>query len=548
MNTVQKPLNAVITKTIIFLLFAITSYAQMPLVRTVSDASQWQNRANRLTEDIISESSAVPNSERAIYFALLAKMWLLKNPEDARMYLRRAVDLTLTSLDFTDGLEFRREADNWRKTVFIIVSVDQAAARSLAEKLAKELSKRRDLGTANADAAVVTALQLVDTNPRLAFSLGTKSLSYGISPLLHILISRLGERDPKLGQDLIRLAFNAGHGRNRYEFLGDVSVVLDVFDGKPALAVTQRGYFELLADLLAVAAGTEPDREARCEAVSVVLPWLKRFGSIFPERLITANEEVQGCFPYFYPLASVIVPTRSVFDEPRDADDLLESARNAGDLGLKSHYYYLAISKLALDEAFEKIISVLDGMTSDKAAVGETVWINWRIEYAVRAVIKAVMQDDSQAANRIFDRTPIRLRPFVRLRVVNELSPADHRDFVFENLESIRKEFGSFDFAERTAARGYLSATRLYFQIKPSDAAEVFADAVKFINKTDRRNPDFLPEKDYAPAMDYVSLPADLLQYDENSTFSSLSNISSRRSRVRLKLGLLESCMERSGG
>jgi hypothetical protein len=116
MNTVQKPLNAVITKTIIFLLFAITSYAQMPLVRTVSDASQWQNRANRLTEDIISESSAVPNSERAIYFALLAKMWLLKNPEDARMYLRRAVDLTLTSLDFTDGLEFRREADNWRET------------------------------------------------------------------------------------------------------------------------------------------------------------------------------------------------------------------------------------------------------------------------------------------------------------------------------------------------------------------------------------------------------------------------------------------------
>jgi hypothetical protein len=61
-------------------------------------------------------------------------------------------------------------------------------------------------------------------------------------------------------------------------------------------------------------------------------------------------------------------------------------------------------------------------------------------------------------------------------------------------------------------------------------------------------NPDFLPEKDYAPTMDYVSLPADLLQYDENSTFSSLSNISSRRSRVRLKLGLLESCMERSGG
>jgi hypothetical protein len=362
------------------------------------------------------------------------------------------------------------------------------------------------------------------------------------------LISRLSEKDPKLGQDLIRIAFNAGHGRNRYEFLGDISVILDVFNGKPALAVTQRGYFELLADLLAVATGGEPDREARCEAVSVVFPWLKRLGSIFPGRRLSVNEGVQDCFPFFYPLAAAIVPTGLTLDEPRDADNLLETARNAGDPRVKSHYYYLAISRLAFDEEFQKIIAVLDGMTNDRNVIGETVWINWRIEYAVRAVIKSLTQDDSQAANRILDRTPVHLRPFVRLRVVNELSLPDHRDFVFENLESIRKEFGSFDFSERIAARGYLSATRLYLRIKPSEADEVFAEAVKFINKTDRNNSDFLPEKDFAPMNDYVSLPADLLQYDENSAFSSLSNISSRRSRVRLKLGLLESCIARSGG
>ena len=73
----------------------------------------------------------------------------------------------------------------------------------------------------------------------------------------------------------------------------------------------------------------------------------------------------------------------------------------------------------------------------------------------------------------------------------------------------------------------------------------MFRNAVKFINKADGDNPDFENDKDWAPWMDYVPMSAELLDFDESSISSSLNNLSSRRSRVRLKLGLLESSLKK---
>ncbi|MEQ1603911.1 MAG: hypothetical protein ABL999_03505 [Pyrinomonadaceae bacterium] len=39
------------------------------------DFLKWQNRVNNLTSEIVSESSSVPDSERSLYLALLAKSW-----------------------------------------------------------------------------------------------------------------------------------------------------------------------------------------------------------------------------------------------------------------------------------------------------------------------------------------------------------------------------------------------------------------------------------------------------------------------------------------
>jgi len=504
--------------------------------------AQWQNRANRLTEEIIGDSSSASESERAIYFALLAKMWWQRKPDDAKAYVRRAVDLTMNSIEFDDGVQFRKEAENWRRTLYVLASFDRVTSRALAVSMLKELKKKRYLGGANADAAVVTALQLVDSDPRLALALGEKSLVYGVSPLFHILALRLGEKDPKLGQDLIRLAFNSTPGALRYEFLGDITSVFAVVNGQPVLEVNQRGYSRLLADLFAAAAGSELEMEARCEIAPLVVPWLRTIGLYAAERASIVRQSIETCVPAFDPFLAEAIRAEIDNDGPDDVDDLLRSARNAGDAFVKAHYYYLAVQNLANEEKFDEIISMLDGMDDDKRIISQTVWNGWRIEYAYRAALKDIRDNDIPSAYRVVDRTPANIRPFVRFRLINEIQPGEYKDFVLENLESTGKELGSFAIREKIAARGYLWLTRLYFRFKPSDAQEAFAQAIKYINKVDRDNSDFLPEKDYAPFRDYVSLPADLL-LDESSTYSSLSNISSRRSRVRLKLGLLESVL-----
>jgi hypothetical protein len=73
----------------------------------------------------------------------------------------------------------------------------------------------------------------------------------------------------------------------------------------------------------------------------------------------------------------------------------------------------------------------------------------------------------------------------------------------------------------------------------------MFRNTVKYINKADNDNPEYRTEKDWAPMSDYVPLSADLLEFDEQSITSSLNNLTSRRSRVRLKLGLLESSLQK---
>jgi hypothetical protein len=125
------------------------------------------------------------------------------------------------------------------------------------------------------------------------------------------------------------------------------------------------------------------------------------------------------------------------------------------------------------------------------------------------------------------------------------LSSDEEKQFVFDIVEEARKEAGSIDVPAFRKADIFLSLTLLYTKIQPIEASSVFREAVKAINVADDENPNNLPEKDYAPFKDYISLPFELLEMDEINISNSFSDLGSRRSRVRLKLGLLESSLKK---
>ncbi len=534
---------------ILLLLLSSIVLAQEPESKNRQEVRIWRQRVADLTDGIRQDSSSLDPGERGIYFALLGKILWKTKPLEARDWSLKAVEYTVSSIssseENTDLSERLKQAD---KTIQIVAESDYQLSETLAEKIAKILETVKNNGKPSEDSFVSIALQVVDTKPSLAFSLGAESLNYGNSLNLSILISKLNSKNSLLAENLFVLALAAARRNFSYEFTGGLGNILFETNSGPGFSVSlKRSFLELLAEMISRGSLIESEREIGCQVAPLATPILDKFDEFLPSMALTVRQQVQFCIPFSNGYTAEIAKAEANGDEPRTVNDLIQAARDTNDPGLKGRYYYKAITKLKALRKFDEIISLLDEMTEiDKKAISSVAWESWRIEYAFLSAFDSFERQDMPSVYRTINRTPKKSRPFVRFRLIYKLSPTDSRDFILENLEQIRKEIGSsLEITPKDAASSYLSLARLYIKIQPTESEKVFRDATRYINKTDDENPDFLAESDYAPLQDYIRIPFEFLETDETGFYSSLANISSRRSRIRLKLGFLESAIQR---
>lgn len=526
-------------------LFSSTVVGQKPKSEKNQELFLWQQRVDNLTADVLNDTKMADDGERGIYLALLAKLLWVTDRTEALTHVNKAVDYTIRSLASDDEIRLESNLKNFQKVAQIITPLDQQLSRTLAERVATILEAKGKSGKSNADSFVIIALQLVETNPNLAFTLGVKSLSYGNARDLYLLIRNLNLKDYRLGEDLYRVSLAAAKRNYSYEFTSKLGVIVfSVSKGKTFSDGLRRSYLEMLAEMLAGAALIESERATGCEIVVLVTPILNRFDEYLPNQTTTVRQQIQMCLAFVPNARSELTKSEAIGDEPQTVEDLVRAARDSNDPFLKSRYFYKAITKLEQIEKYDQIISLLDGMTETEVKVfGDGAWDGWRSEYALQSSLVSIKTGDLPAVYSTINRTPKKLRPAVRLGLAFKLSPTENKDFILENLEETRKELDALDIQARAAAGSYLAMIPLYIKIQPLESENVFRQAVKAINKTDSSNPDNLPEKDYAPLRDYVRLPFEILEIDEPSIQSSLANISSYRSRIRLRLGLLESSL-----
>ena len=236
-------------------------------------------------------------------------------------------------------------------------------------------------------------------------------------------------------------------------------------------------------------------------------------------------------------------------DSPKTVEELVSAAQETKDKGLKLKYYYEAIVKLESTKRYDEILSLLNGVTEDgreslgKDPFGMRVWDGWYSQYALLSATQYAKNKDLPPVYKIINGTPKNIRPSVRINLIYELPANEYQVFILENLEETRKELTSIDVLPATKADYFLALFLLYVKTQPTEAESVFREMIKAINKADAENPDFKPEKDYAPLKDYISLPSKILETDEVNVMNDFADISSRRTRVRLKLGLLESSL-----
>lgn len=527
------------------ILLLLSSFA-VPAQKIKDDQEflKWQRRVETLTEGVIADASSLDVTERAIYLALLGKVWWTTDPLQAKNYVNSAVDLTVKSIDSFDDTNLNAKIKHFQKTAEIVAALDDKLGQAFVEKVAKILDAKGNNEKANADTLVGFALQVVDKNPRLAFDLSVRSLKFGNSTELVRVLLKLMTKETALAESLFDLTIAAARRKYNYEFVGIHEIVFKTRDGKTFSDRARRAYLGLLADLLSEAAANELDR-TRCEMVTLVTPNLARFDEYLPDQALVVRQQTQVCLTFAHPFTAGVARAEAASDAPQTVNDLIRAARETRDTGLKVRYFHKAMLMLEKEKKYIEIISLLDGLDGDDLKAMTFAWDDWRSEYAYLAALAAFENTDMPSVYRIINKTPKKNRPYVRFRLVYKLSPTKDRDFMLENLEEIRKEVSTLEIESRFAASNFLSLARLYLKIQPTESEAMFREAVKYINKTDGENPEFEPIKDWAPLMDYVQIPWEILDADEPSITSSLTNISARRSRVRLKLGLLESSLKK---
>ncbi|MEO7659662.1 MAG: hypothetical protein ABIV48_08605 [Pyrinomonadaceae bacterium] len=513
----------------------------------------WQTRVDDLTKEIVSESSSVSEGEQSLYLALLAKIWWKTDEVEARTHLKKAAQKMLGAMRTDEKAQLEKTLKYSQKTLEIISGLDEKFAQDLIGQLeaaarGSDDNKKKE-SQEMADLFASVGLQIVKSNPKLALAYGMDSLVYGFALDLPRLIVELHLNDAKLAESLVGRALVLARGS--YTEAGYLLIfrlnryMVEFNKGKAFSDALQRSVLEAFADILAGAASVEQERRKRCGIAYFAPAVLPRIDEYLPGLSLTFRQNLQACIPYTSPSTREKTMAASG-DEPKTVDDILRAARDARDIELKVTYYRKAMNQLEEEKKFEEIIALLDGIDGDDYKKISTVgWDNWRIGATSKGALAAFEANDMGAVYRFIDKAPKRLRPYIRGSLVSKSSVAKNKEFFLENLDEMQKELNSLEFPVEDAARLFRELAHLYLTARPTESEAMFRSAVKYINKTDSENPDFLSDKDWAPMRDYVAMMSELIEIDEPSITISLNSISSRRSRVRLKLGLLESSLKK---
>ena len=198
--------------------FSVSSVAnaQKPLSKNAQEMIRWQQRVDDLTDGVVQDSKSLEDCEKALYLALLAKMWWKTEADDARKYLKKAADLMLSDFESGDKKGRPRKLKYGQKTLQIITGLDEKLGQLTGGDLEELVMDGREDGTIQdpdmADMGAKIGLQFVETNPSMALAYGFDSLHYGRSSHLLRLFSELYAKDKELGEVLLRRALQVAKG------------------------------------------------------------------------------------------------------------------------------------------------------------------------------------------------------------------------------------------------------------------------------------------------------------------------------------------------
>ena len=512
----------------------------------------WLVRSQTITADLIKDSADLTPSERALLWARLAQRWWRDDPEKARSWLLKPIEIVEAIPNKENPDERRHRLSLVRLLLNIVAPIDQKLSARLVDILTQEAEQEAQTDrAADTDGLIEAAISLVDKNPQRAAELGALALRVGRPTQITALIFRLREKDPRLADTLFVQTLAALRQSLDRELLNSLTQVAFPPSTQPGAHITPPDDLrtELLKlDIVYLQANpiNAENRNSICiSVISFITPILAEFDRLLPQQAGNVRQSINQC-QSLSPLAQQLVDD-SLRDQPLNTvDDLLKAADDAKDSKVRTVYQYRAAALAKQQNDFDRALKILDSMSTESREFMGGSWEAYRWDWAATSALRHLKSGDVHGMRLIINAVPPDLQPFAKIAFVDRL-PADRNKDTDPTLEFIS--------GARTGLRPssvsdadpswYFALLRLTIKYQPTEATAVLKEAVASLNHADEAEAKKSSYDDRTWFDGSEVFSASLLEMDEYAVKEAISSISSAATRVQVRLELLRVCLER---
>jgi hypothetical protein len=526
--------------------------------RGISSYDLWLVRSQAITADLIKDSANLPPSERALLWARLAQWWWRDDPEKARSWMLKPIEMVEAVPNKENADERRQRLTTVRLLLRIVAPLDQKLSVRLVGVLTQDAEQvTKTERAANADGLIDAAISLVDSDPKRAAELGAMALSVGRPTKIQSLIFRLRPKDPKLSDALFAQTLALARQMLDTDLLNSLGHVAfpesRTVGARSTLPMPDPLKAELLRVYIAYLQANQinaANRNSVCTiVVSLIAPVLAEFDRLLPQQATIVRQSVNQC-QALSPLAQQVLDD-AVRDQPLNTiADLLKAAGDAQDTKVRTVYQFRAASLAKEQDDFDGALKILDSMSTESREFMGGSWESYRWNWAALSALRHFKSGDVYGMRLILNAVPTDLQPYAKMAFVDRLPINRDKDPdpTLEFLTDVRIGLRRPSLSDDEKSIGYFALLPLAIKFQPTEATTVLKEAVAALNRAEQakdKHTGHNAGRGVSGAEFSKLFPASLLEMDDYAVKEAVSTITSPEIRVQVRLGLLSVCLER---
>lgn len=515
----------------------------------------WRVRSQTITEDLLKDAADFSPSGRAVLWTRLAQRWWWDDPEKARSWLLKSIEVVEAVPNKENPSERSQRLATTRLLLRIVTPLDQKLSARLVAVLSDDAEHMADPERgANADGLIEAAISIVERDPVRAVELGVLALRMGHTSAW--LISSLRSKNARLGDSLLAQTMEAARQTLDTGLIISLSrmIFLDSMQpGAPKPALPDEMRTELLKlDLAFLQANpiNLQNRDSVCANVSYfIVPVMVHFERLLPQQAAIARQAANGC-QSSYPPARQHMEDALRGQSLDTVDALLKAGDEAHDLKVQTVYHYRAAALAKEQNDLDRALKILDSMSPAEREFAGGSWEAYRWDWAALAALRHFKSGDVYGMRLIINAAPADLQLYVKLAFVRQLPDKRDKDIdpTLEFLGDVRAGLPRSSLSDAEKSAGYVSLLPLVIKFQPTDATAVLKEMVAAINRAEQANDKNTGNNgnNSLSGSEFLrNLPASLLEMDEYTVKEAVASINSSSTRAEVRLELLGGCIQR---